>query len=395
MGRLKFLTAGESHGKMLTVIIEGLPAGIELRPEDINRELKRRQISYGCGARMTIESDEVEFTAGLRWGKTMGSPLSFSIANKDWVNWQKKMSINKEDEDQSIWVTRPRPGHADLAGALKYDQKDVRNILERSSARETAARVAVGAVCKIFLREFNIYFYSYVIAIGGIKADYSGMSLKEIGAKAENSELRCADEMAEIRMKTRIDEARQKGDTVGGVVEIVVTGVPPGLGSHVHWDRKLDGRIAQSLMSIQAVKGVEIGLGFESAARFGSQVHDEIFYSPHEKEGAPLWRFFRKTNNAGGIEGGISNGEPLVVRCAMKPISTLMQPLKSVDLLTKKAVEATVERSDVCRVPSLAVIGEAVVAFEVARAFLEKFGGDSLQEVYSNYAHYLERLKNF
>jgi chorismate synthase len=196
-------------------------------------------------------------------------------------------------------------------------------------------------------------------------------------------------------MKTRIDEARQKGDTVGGVVEIVVTGVPPGLGSHVHWDRKLDGRIAQSLMSIQAVKGVEIGLGFESAARFGSQVHDEIFYSPHEKEGAPLWRFFRKTNNAGGIEGGISNGEPLVVRCAMKPISTLMQPLKSVDLLTKKAVEATVERSDVCRVPSLAVIGEAVVAFELARAFLEKFGGDSLQEVYSNYAHYLERLKNF
>jgi len=392
---LKFLTAGESHGKSLSVIIEGLPAGIFLQQEDIDYDLRRRQVSYGRGARMTIEEDKVEFTAGVRWGKTIGSPLCLSIANKDWVNWQKKMSVNKEDKDESFLVTRPRPGHADLAGLLKYNQKDVRNILERSSARETAARVAVGAVCKNFLNEFSIHFYSYVTAVGGIVANYSAMSFIEIVSRAEKSELRCADEEAERKMKSRIDEAKQQGDTLGGVAEIVATGIPPGLGSHVHWDRKLDGEIAQSLMSIQAVKGVEIGLGFESAKRFGSQVHDEIFYEQPSKKGAQSWGFFRKTNNAGGIEGGITNGESLVVRCAMKPISTLMKPLKSVDLMSKDPVDAAVERSDICRVPSLGVIGEAVVAFEVARAFLEKFGGDSIEEIRSNYNHYLERLKNF
>ena len=392
---LRFLTAGESHGKSLTVIIEGLPADIPLQPEDINRDLARRQVSYGRGKRMEIESDQVEITAGVRWGKTLGSPFCLLITNRDWVNWQIKMSIRNEDADQSLWVTRPRPGHADLAGALKYNQKDIRNILERSSARETAARVAVGAVCKTFLKEFDIHFFSHTIAIGGIAADFSGMSLSEIASRAEKSEVRCADARAAKRMKTRIDEARKKGDTLGGVVEITVTGVPPGLGSHVHWDRKLDGRIAQSLMSIQAVKGVEIGLGFESAERFGSHVHDEIFYHSPLGEGAPRWGFYRKTNHAGGIEGGITNGEPLVVRCAMKPIATLMKPLQSVDLLTKEPVEATVERSDICRVPSLAVIAEAAVAFEIARAFLEKFGGDVLSEMRIRYNHYLQMLERF
>ncbi|HPD61387.1 MAG TPA: chorismate synthase [Thermodesulfobacteriota bacterium] len=391
---LRFLNAGESHGKSLSVIIEGLPAGMLLQPEDIDRDLKRRQVSYGRGGRMEIEDDKVDITAGVRWGKTLGSPVCLVISNKDWVNWHIKMSLNKEDEDKALWVTRPRPGHADLAGALKYQQKDVRTILERSSARETATRVAVGAVCKAFLQEFTISFYSYTKSIGGIEAHYAGMPFSEIVSRAEKSELRCADEDAEKKMKSRIDEARQKGDTLGGIVEIVVTALPPGLGSHVHWDRKLDGRIAQSLMSIQAVKGVEIGLGFESANRFGSQVHDEIFYEPPSGD-KRSWGFFHKSNHAGGIEGGITNGEPLVVRCAMKPISTLMKPLKSVDLVNKEPVAAAVERSDICRVPSLAVIGESVVAFEVARAFLEKFGGDSIEEVRSHYQSYLERLRNF
>jgi chorismate synthase len=392
---LQFLTAGESHGKSLSVIIEGLPAGMLLQPEDIDRDLRRRQVSYGRGGRMEIEEDKVEITAGVRWEKTLGSPLCLVISNKDWVNWQVKMSLNKEDEDEALWVTRPRPGHADLAGALKYNQKDVRNILERSSARETAARVAVGAVCKAFLQVFTINFYSYTKSIGGIEANYSGMPFIEIVSRAEKSELRCADEEAERKIKTKIDEAKQKGDTLGGVAEIVVIGLPPGLGSHVHWDRKLDGRIAQSLMSIQAVKGVEIGLGFASAERFGSQVHDEIFYEQPSGKKGPPWGFFHTSNNAGGIEGGITNGESLVVRCAMKPISTLMKSLKSVDLVSKEPVEAAVERSDICRVPSLAVIGESVVAFEIARTFLEKFGGDSIEEIRSNYHSYLERLKNF
>jgi chorismate synthase len=391
---LRFLTAGESHGNSLSVIVEGIPAGVSLQMEDVNRDLRRRQISYGRGGRMEIEEDTVDITAGLRWGKTLGSPLCLVIANKDWVNWQVKMSILEEDKDDSLWVTRPRPGHADLAGALKYNQKDVRNILERSSARETAARVTVGAVCKAFLQAFAIKFYSYTKSIGGIEADYSGIPFGEIVSRAEKSELRCAIEETANKMKKKIDEARQKGDTLGGVAEIVVMGLPPGLGSHVHWERKLDGRIAQSLLSIQAVKGVEIGLGFESAQRFGSQVHDEIFYETPSRDKRP-WGFFHKTNNAGGIEGGMTNGEPLVVRCAMKPIATLMQPLTSVDLLTKEPVKAAVERSDVCRVSSLGVIGESVVAFEIARAFLEKFGGDSVDDIRSHYHQYLERVKNF
>jgi chorismate synthase len=344
---------------------------------------------------MEIEEDQAEITAGVRWGKTLGSPISLSIANKDWVNWQAAMSIREEDADESLRVTRPRPGHADLAGALKYNQKDIRNILERSSARETAARVAVGAVCKSFLEAFNIHFFSYTLSIGEVSADLAGMSLEEVAERAEASEVRCPDQDAAGRMKAHIDEARKRGDTLGGVVEIVGTGIPPGLGSHVHWDRKLDGRIARSLMSIQAVKGVEFGLGFAGARRFGSQVHDEIFYEMPQAKERPAWGFYHSTNNAGGIEGGITNGENLVIRCAMKPIATLRIPLKSVDLIKKNAQEAAVERSDICRVASLAVIGEAALAFEIACAFSEKFGGDSMGEVQAHYQQYLETLRNF
>jgi chorismate synthase len=392
---LRFLTAGESHGKSLTVIIEGVPADVPLEANDINQDLARRQISYGRGKRMEIETDRAEITAGVRWGKTLGSPISLVIPNKDWVNWHEAMSVCEKDADESLRVTRPRPGHADLAGALKYNQKDIRNILERSSARETAARVAVGAVCKSILKAFNVHVCSYTFSIGPVTADLTGMSLEEITVQAEASELRCADKDAARRMEAHIDEARKKGDTVGGAVEIVGTGIPPGLGSHVHWDRKLDAMIAQSLMSIQAVKGVEFGIGFESARRLGSSVHDEILYETPGGEEGREWGFYHRTNNAGGIEGGITNGEDLVVRCAMKPISTLMAPLGSVDLVDKTAREAAVERSDICRVPSLAVIGEAVLAFEIARALLDKFGGDSLGEVSSSFKHYLETLRAF
>ena len=391
---LRFLTSGESHGKALSVVIEGLPADIPLHPEAINRDLARRQISYGRGKRMEIEEDRVEIIAGVRWGKTLGSPLCLVIPNRDWIHWQTAMSINDADADSSLRVTRPRPGHADLAGALKYHQKDLRNILERSSARETAARVAVGAICRCLLSEFRIHIFSHTIAIGGISVELSGKSLPEIVSLSESSDLRCADENAEKKMKACIDGAKEKGDTLGGVAEILVTGAPPGLGSHVHWDRKLDGRIAQSLMSIQAVKGVEIGLGFESARCLGSQVHDEIFYSgafQNERTSG----FYRKTNNAGGIEGGITNGEPLVIRCAMKPIPTLMSPLGSVDIISKQPMEATVERSDICRVPSLGVIAEAAVIFEVAQAFLEKFGGDYIDEIKTRYKNYLQTLRDF
>lgn len=392
---LRYLSAGESHGKNLTVIIEGLPADVPLEVRDIDGDLARRQVSYGRGKRMEIEEDRAEITAGVRWGKTLGSPISLVIANQDWINWQSTMSVREEDADDSNRVTRPRPGHADLAGALKYNQKDVRTILERASARETAIRVAVGAVCKAFLREFNVRFFSYSQAIGGISVNRAGRTIEALAAQAERSELRCPDEETAAAMRCRIDEAKAKGDTLGGIVEIAATGVPPGLGSHVHWDRRLDARLAFSLMSIPAVKGVEVGLGMESARRLGSEVHDEIFFTKASPGAKRPWGFYRTTNNAGGIEGGISTGEPLVVRCAMKPIATLMKPLKSVNLVDKLPVEAAVERSDVCRVPSLAVIGEAAVAFEIARAFLEKFGGDSLGEVKRNHEAYLHTLENF
>jgi chorismate synthase len=386
---LRYLTAGESHGKLLTTILEGIPVGLDLVEEDINRELARRQKGYGRGKRMEIEKDEVEITSGVRLGKTLGSPITLLIKNRDWENWKKLMSVRPLDKGEVEQFNRPRPGHADLAGALKYNQKDIRNVLERSSARETTSRVAAGAVVKKFLSEFGIQVMSYVVEVGGIKAEVPDLPLGEIFAWAEDSELHCPDKIAEMKMKDKIDEARNRGNTVGGIFEVIVTGVPPGLGSFMQWDLKLDGRIAWAVMSIQAIKGVEIGLGFEVARLSGSQVHDEIFYD-HSRS-----RFFHKTNRAGGIEGGMSNGENIIIRAAMKPIATLYSPLQSINMVSKEPELATVERSDICRVPSASVIAEAAVAIEIGRALLEKFGGDSLDEIKRNYQGYCTQLDNF
>jgi chorismate synthase len=384
---LRYLTAGESHGELLMGIIEGMPAGLLIRITDIDNDLSRRQTGYGRGGRMKIEKDSVKIYTGVRWGRTLGSPIGLMIRNKDWDNWRFKMSPDPAFLNTAEPVTRPRPGHADLAGALKYDAADIRSILERSSARETAMRVAVGAVAKRLLDEFGISITSHVIAIGGVYAKGEKLSLKEIRKRAEVSELRCADHQAEKRMKLKIDEAARAGDSLGGIYEIIVSGVPVGLGSHTHWDRKLDGRLAAAVMSIQAMKGVEIGSGFGVANKPGSEVHDEIFWGP--KGG-----FFRKTNHAGGIEGGMSNGEDITLRAAMKPIPTLMKPLRSVDLGTKRPFKAAVERSDVCAVPAAAVVGEAVTAFEIAAAMIEKFGGDSIDEMKRNHEQYRKQLKD-
>lgn len=383
---LRYLTAGESHGPTLTTILEGIPANLPLAAEEINLDLARRQRGYGRGGRMRIEKDEANIVGGVRHGLTMGGPIAILIANRDWENWKLTMDPRPggREADPKEPVTRPRPGHADLTGALKYSQHDIRNVLERASARETAARVAVGAVCKRLLREFDIEVFSHVVAIGGIEAKTEGLSFAEIRERAEASEVRCAHPEAGEAMMRKIDEARKRGTTLGGVFEVVAFNLPVGLGSYVHWDRKLDGRLAQAVMSIQAIKGVEIGLGFEGARRFGFETHDEIFY----EDG----RFMRKTNRAGGLEGGMSNGEPIVIRGAMKPISTQYAPLASVDLLTKEPFKASVERSDICSVPAAGVIGEAVVTFEIARAFREKFGGDSLEELKRNYEGYLKSL---
>ncbi len=385
---LRYLTSGESHGKLVNAILDGIPSGLELSEEDINIDLRRRQAGYGRGGRMKIERDEVEITSGVRFGKTMGSPISMIIRNRDWENWKNDMSLIRRNKEINM-VTKPRPGHADLAGGIKYSETDLRNILERSSARETACRVAVGAVTKKLLREFGIKILSHVVSIGGIYAKNIPRNPNSIFHLAEKSELSCADSDAEKKMKDTIDKAKDKGDSVGGIFEIIVMNPPVGLGSHVQWDRKLDGKLAQALMSVQAIKGIESGIGFRSADLFGSQVHDEIHYRK-DKRG-----FYRKTNNAGGIEGGISNGEDIVLRAVMKPIPTLSTPLKSVDIITKKPFKASVERSDICAVPSAAVVGEAVVAFEIADAVLEKFGGDSLKEIkknFSNYREYINRL---
>ncbi len=391
---IRYLTAGESHGPQLTAIIEGFPAGLRIDTDIIDNDLARRQGGYGRGGRMQIEKDKVEILSGVRWGESLGSPITLCVKNRDWPNWQDKMSPNREYKDESIRVTHPRPGHADLSGVLKYDQRDVRNVLERSSARETAIRVAVGACAKCFLREFGINVFGFVSEINGIRAERpEKLGVEELYASACGSDLYTYDRDAERRMKENIDKAKETGDTVGGVVEINVCGVPVGLGSHVQWDRKLDARLAMALMSIQAMKGVEIGIGFESARRKGSAVHDEIYYDNERLNQGENTGFFRKTNNAGGIEGGISNGETIVVRGAMKPIPTLYKPLKSVDIISKEQYEATVERSDVCAVPAAAVVAEAVVAIETVNAFLEKFGGDSINEIRHNYLGYVEYLK--
>jgi chorismate synthase len=383
---LRFLTAGESHGQALVAIVEGLPAGLPLSRGDIDGELKRRQIGYGRGERMKIEADRVQILSGVRFGKTLGSPMALFIANRDWENWRQAMSVEVSPAEQEA-LTRPRPGHADLAGAIKYDQSDIRNILERASARETASRVAIGAVAKKLLREFHISVVSHVIQIGPIATSLEELSWSEIMERAEASPLRCADKKAQEKMILAIDEAQERGDTLGGISEIRATGCPPGLGSHVHWDRRLDARFSYVLMSIPGVKGVEIGMGFKAISLLGSQVQDEIHHRGR--------RFTRPTNNAGGIEGGISNGQDIVVRVAMKPIPTLGQPLRSVDIRTKKPFQAFHERADICVVPAVGVIGEALIAFEIGRALCEKFGSDSLEEMRRNFQGYVEQVRRF
>jgi chorismate synthase len=397
---LRYFTAGESHGPCLTMIIDGVPAGFPVDVGKINHDLWRRQQGYGRGGRMLIERDEVQIRSGIRWGETLGSPVSFGIENRDWKNWTKKMSAAPEDRDDKIAVTKPRPGHADLDGVLKYDRSDIRDILERASARDTVSRTAVGSFCKQLLSPFGIRVMGYIRSIGNITSNLDGLSYEETYARSEDSPVRTADSAAEEKMIGLIEECKKEGNTLGGIFEVVALGLPPGLGTHTQWDRKLDGRLAQGLMSIQAIKGVEIGLGFEMARRRGSQVHDEIFFDPAKmvSEGTPRivpTGFYRGSNNSGGTEGGMSNGAPLVARVAMKPISTLMSPLQSVDLRSKQQTDASVERSDVCAAPAAAVVGESVVAFELANAFLEKFGGDSLREIRRNYGSYLEQIKNF
>jgi len=399
MATLRYLTAGESHGKALIGILEGIPSGLSLSAEDINRDLGRRQMGYGRGGRMKIESDHAEILSGVRWGKTIGSPITLLIENKDYRNWLKGMSPYAEDDGSIPAVTRPRPGHADLTGAIKYYHHDMRNVLERSSARETAVRVALGAVAKKFLQAFHITIGSFVIQIGTIRvkglrdkgvkgSSESSRTLESIFKKAEKSPVRCPDEQAAKKMTTLIDRIMKSGDSLGGVFEVFATGVPAGLGSYIQWDRRLDGRLAQALMSIQAIKGVEAGLGFEMSKRSGSEVMDEIFYSHH-------YGYYRKTNNAGGMEGGMTDGMPIILRAAMKPIPTLRRPLRSIDITTKKPVEAAYERSDICAVPAAGVIGEAMVALTITEAFLEKFGGDSMKEIQKNYNSYVHHIKQF
>lgn len=409
---IRFTTAGESHGKALLAILEGIPAGLRLVAGDVDRELKRRMAGYGRGARMKIESDAVEFLSGVRAGETLGSPIALLIPNRDWANWAQVMAPEPDWADEPSagttragagaaagegpasgagrrrQVTRPRPGHADLVGVLKYDRADARDILERASARETAARVACGAVCRRLLVEFGVEIGSHVIELGPVKAQVPDPLPVPLNPAADASPVRCLDPEASRAMVAAIDAAQQEGDTLGGIVEIVARGVVLGLGSHVSWDRKLDGRIAQAIMSIPAVKGVELGLGFEAARRRGSAVHDEIVRGGR----APTGGFSRRTNRAGGLEGGMTTGEPIVVHAAMKPISTLMRPLATVELATGAPARAQSERSDVTAVPAMGVIAEAMLAIVLAQAMSEKFGGDSLGEMRDHFEAYLARI---
>jgi chorismate synthase len=402
---LRFTTAGESHGKALVTIVEGLPAGLPVSAEWVDRELARRMQGYGRGARMKIERDHIEWLAGLRAGETLGSPVAMLIPNRDWTNWEDVMAHEPADQIGELRrrrVTRPRPGHADLAGVLKYDRLDARDILERASARETTARVAAGALAKRLLDEFGIEIGSHVVSLGGIEVPRGELPVP-LNQAADRSEIRVLDPTVEAEIISRIDAAKKAGDTLGGEVEVIARGVVVGLGSHVAWDRKLDGRLAGIMMSIPAVKGVEIGMGFEAARRPGSQVHDPIEGGsagqpgsgagpgPHAP-GDPRGGFRRPSNNAGGLEGGITNGEPVVVKVAMKPISTLMSPLATVDLASGQPAKAVSERSDVTAVPAMGVIAEAVMALVLADAMLEKFGGDSLAEMRRNYDGYVAAL---
>ena len=388
MGRFRFLTAGESHGKGLVAVAEGMVADLRVEEHYINKELKRRQQGYGRGRRMKIEDDKVEIIAGVRHGLTTGSPIALFITNRDWENWQRELSVSPVDREVEP-VTCPRPGHADLAGVTKYGLEDIRPVIERASARETAARVAVGAIARRFLEEFGIAIHSYTVAIGRHQWEPPKVSSMNWG-QVEISPVRCANAKVEEAMVTAIDEAKADGDTLGGVFEVIATGIPIGLGSHVSWDRRLDGRIARAIMSINAVKGVEIGAGFALAGLKGSQAHDVIEPNPRGKTKRLPWR--HPTNRAGGIEGGISNGEGIIVRAAVKPIATLASPLPSVDLRSGKKVKAHYERSDICVVPAAGVIGEAMLATVLADACLEKFGGDNLKETLANYRNYSSNI---
>jgi chorismate synthase len=384
---LRYLTGGESHGKSLSAIIEGLPAGLPLTADDVDPDLARRQKGYGRGGRMRLEQDRVEFVSGVRKGRTLGSPVTLLVKNKDWENWKEIMAPEPGPAVTEKVVTCPRPGHADLVGAIKYNHRDIRNVLEKASARETAIRVAVGAVAKRLLAEIGIKVYSYTVMIGDVACSVpKDAPVELLFERAEKSDVRCPDEPTSEKMIAKIREAKHKGDTLGGVFEVVVTNPPLGLGSYAQWDRRLTGRLAMALMSIQAMKGVEVGMGFEAARRFGSEVHDEIFYDRG---------FIRGSNNAGGLEGGITTGQPIVLRTAMKPISTLYNPKKSVDIITKEPVEATIERSDICTVPAAGVVGEAVVAYEMAAAVMEKFGGDTAEELRRNYDAYQDHVRRF
>jgi chorismate synthase len=382
---LRFLTAGESHGQGLQTIIEGVPAGLPLLPEQINRDLARRQQGYGRGGRMRIETDTAEIIAGVRHGKTLGTPIGLFIQNRDWKNWGEKMAVEPVDANIET-IAIPRPGHADLVGALKYGHDDLRNVIERASARETAARVAAGAVARRLLEELGVRIIGHVLSVGSVATSPGPLPYEEIQERSEASEMRCVDPEATELMKAEVDKARRAGNTLGGIFEIVAYGMPPGVGSYSQYDRRLSGRLGGALMSIHAMKGVEIGLGFEAARRMGSQVHDEITYENGE--------YSRRTNNAGGMEGGVSNGQPIVCRVAMKPISTLVNPLGSVNIETHEPVESRFERSDICAVPAAATVGEAMVALVLAPAMQEKFGGDSLDEMKRNIETYLESLES-
>lgn len=377
----RFLTTGESHGQCLTAIVEGLPAGLKVDIDKINEDLAKRQQGYGRGGRMKIETDRVEIVSGVRFGETMGDPITLRIKNKDWENWTERMSVSGAPAGET--VTAARPGHADVSGILKYDRKDIRDILERASARETAARVAVGALCKQLLATCGITLTAHVTNIGGVamtstdKADWEYY---------QTSEMRCTNPAVEAKMKEAIDRAKEAGDTLGGVFEVIVRGCMVGLGSHTQWDRKLDTKIAAAMMSIQAIKGVEIGVGFEYGSLTGSKAHDELFYE--ESRG-----YYRKTNRAGGLEGGMTNGEDVIVKAAMKPIPTLMQPLSSVDVATHESVKACRERSDVCAVSAASVVGEAMIAIVMTEAVLEKFGGDCMTDFLAAVQHYNDRVK--
>ena len=387
----RFTTAGESHGRALVAIVEGLPAGLPIDVAGIDRELARRQRGYGRGGRMKIEQDRVEILSGVRHGLTLGSPVALMIENKDWANWTEVMAAEPREiaPEKSRRLKRPRPGHADLAGGQKYDARDLRNVLERASARETTARVACGALAKQLLNSFGVEIRSHVIQLGGIPDKPLELSWDEIAAIAEDAPLRCADPQLQQQMIELIDAKREAGDTLGGLFEVVARGVMPGLGSHTAWDLKLDGRLAQAIMSIPAVKAVSIGAGSEASALPGSEVHDEIAYNSETK------KFIRETNRAGGLEGGVTNGEELRIRGHLKPLSTLRRPLRSVDIDTKQEESAAFERSDITAVPAAGVIGEAMMALELAAAMREKFGGDSLGEMKRNFEGYREQLRGY